>query len=83
MDAIEHLALFLVQYWGGPQEYQELRGHPRLRRRHAAFVIGEQERAAWFEHMEAAVRGGGLTDEDEEELLAYFAMAAASLVNHV
>src|SRR5947209_564046 len=29
--AEEHLLLFLIQYWGGPQTYNELRGHPRLR----------------------------------------------------
>src|ERR1039457_2036765 len=26
-----HLALFLVQYWGGPSTYNETRGHPRIR----------------------------------------------------
>ena len=33
--AEEHLRLFLIQYWGGPATYNELRGHPRLRMRHA------------------------------------------------
>jgi hemoglobin len=31
--AEEHLRLFLMQYWGGPRTYDELRGHPRLRMR--------------------------------------------------
>ena len=43
--ARERLRLFLVQFWGGPQTYSELRGHPRLRMRHAPYVIGEAERA--------------------------------------
>jgi len=30
---------FLEQYWGGPSTYQENRGHPRLRMRHAQFPI--------------------------------------------
>jgi hemoglobin len=34
-----HLALFLMQYWGGPTTYNEQRGHPRLRMRHAPFVV--------------------------------------------
>ena len=34
-----HLALFLMQYWGGPATYLEQRGHPRLRMRHMPFVI--------------------------------------------
>ena len=28
------LALFLIQYFGGPQQYMLERGHPRLRLRH-------------------------------------------------
>ena len=32
--AEEHLWLFLMQYWGGPRTYDDLRGHPRLRMRH-------------------------------------------------
>ncbi|MDQ3810718.1 MAG: globin, partial [Chloroflexota bacterium] len=35
-----HLAMFLGQYWGGPPAYSAERGHPRLRMRHAPFVIG-------------------------------------------
>src|SRR6476619_1675157 len=31
--AEEHLRLFLMQYWGGPRTYADLRGHPRLRMR--------------------------------------------------
>ena len=41
--AEEHLRLFLMQYWGGPRTYDELRGHPRLRMRHVKFAIGETE----------------------------------------
>jgi hemoglobin len=46
-----HLALFLGQYWGGPATYNQVRGHPRLRMRHAPFVIGPPERDAWLRHM--------------------------------
>ncbi len=53
--AEEHLRLFLMQYWGGPRSYDELRGHPRLRMRHAHFSIGEAERDAWLRHMRAAM----------------------------
>jgi hemoglobin len=49
--------------------------------RHAPFVIGAAERDAWFRHMAAAVRQGGLTTQDEAEVLAYFEMAANHLVN--
>ncbi len=42
-EAKAHLALFLMQFWGGPTTYSEQRGHPRLRMRHARFVIGTAE----------------------------------------
>ena len=58
--AEEHLRLFLMQYWGGPRTYDERRGHPRLRMRHAHFVIGEAERDAWLRHMRAALDQVGL-----------------------
>ena len=44
--ARERLTMFLVQYWGGPRDYSEQRGHPRLRMRHAPFPIGPDERDA-------------------------------------
>jgi len=76
-----HLAMFLAQYWGGPTTYGDTRGHPRLRMRHAPFVIGALERDAWLRHMEVAVRSGHLAPADEAELLAYFEMAAQTLMN--
>jgi len=81
-DARRHLALFLVQYWGGPATYNEERGHPRLRMRHAPFVIGTLERDAWLRHMTDAVDSGPeLPPGVRRALLEYFAMAAASLMN--
>ena len=83
-ESKHHLALFLMQYWGGPATYNEQRGHPRLRMRHVPFVIGPTERDAWLRHMRSAVEqmvGNGLTAADAVELHAYFDMAAHSLVN--
>jgi hemoglobin len=84
-ESRDHLALFLMQYWGGPAKYNELRGHPRLRMRHAPFVVGPAERDAWLRHMRSAVDRMVETDRlaasDAEELHAYFTMAAHSLVN--
>ncbi|CAB4678374.1 MAG: globin [Actinobacteria bacterium] len=53
--ARQRLALFLIQYWGGPDTYMQERGHPRLRMRHAPFVIGALERDHWLMHMAAAI----------------------------
>jgi hemoglobin len=76
-----HLRMFLVQYWGGPHTYMEERGHPRLRMRHAPFRIGLTERDAWLGHMLAAVQAGGLSADDELEMVEYFRMAATQLIN--
>ena len=79
--AEEHLRLFLMQYWGGPATYNERRGHPRLRMRHAHFVIGEAERDAWLRHMRTALDELALDDAADTQLWDYLVMAADSLVN--
>lgn len=80
-----HLALFLVQYWGGPGTYSEERGHPRLRMRHAPFRIGQTQRDAWLHHMAAALRSlateRGVDPVVEARMLAYFTNAADFMVN--
>ena len=81
--AEEHLRLFLMQYWGGPATYNELRGHPRLRMRHRHFVIGEAERDAWLRHMRTALDELELEPALDQQLWDYLVMAAHSLVNHV
>jgi hemoglobin len=80
-DPKTHLSLFLAQYWGGPPTYSEQRGHPRLRMRHAPFVIGLAQRDAWMRHMTDAVAAAGLDPDDQSALLDYFEMAARSLIN--
>lgn len=77
-----NLAEFLIQYWGGPDRYNQRRGHPRLRMRHP-FRIGQAERQAWLHHMTAAVESSGVSPEDAAELIAYFDMATTMLVNHL
>jgi hemoglobin len=79
--ARDHLCGFLVQYWGGPGDYSDARGHPRLRMRHVGFAIGAAERDAWFGHMAEAVQAAHLDPADEREILDYFANAATHLVN--
>jgi hemoglobin len=79
--AEEHLRLFLIQYWGGPSTYNDLRGHPRLRMRHARFRIGEAERDAWLRHMRTALDELELDPALDAQLWDYLEMAAHSLVN--
>jgi hemoglobin len=75
------LALFLIQYWGGPSTYSAERGHPRLRMRHLRFRIGQREREVWLEHMQAAVQSSDASASDAQALMDYFRMAATSLLN--
>ncbi|GIW11411.1 MAG: globin [Dehalococcoidia bacterium] len=75
------LALFLIQYFGGPTTYSEERGHPRLRLRHAPFPIDQAARDAWLHHMNAALDATPLPEAAREEMRRYFAHAATFLIN--
>ncbi len=80
-ESRDHMMKFLSQYWGGPTTYSEERGHPRLRMRHAPFVIAGAEKEAWLRHMLAAVRAGDLHPEIEQQMVEYFETAATHMVN--
>jgi hemoglobin len=75
------LALFLMQYFGGPATYNELRGHPRLRMRHVPFAIDREARDAWMGHMSAALDEIALPAEQDERLRRYLNDAADFLIN--
>ena len=79
--AKRRLALFLGQYWGGPQTYMEERGHPKLRLRHMPFHVGPLERDLWLVHMAAAIEATSNDESLNQELLAYFVPAAEHLRN--
>lgn len=79
--AANRLQLFLEQYWGGPTEYQEQRGHPRLRMRHAVFKINPDARDRWLKHMRVAVDELKLPILLEAELWDYLERAATAMLN--
>jgi hemoglobin len=83
--AERRLRLFLTQYWGGPTTYSDERGHPRLRMRHNPYVIDDDARDRWLDHMRAAL---DLTRAEQEldpswegELWRYLVGAAIAMVN--
>jgi hemoglobin len=84
-DAKARLHGFLVQYWGGPTDYSDARGHPRLRMRHAPFAIGVAERDAWLAHMTRAVdetvENHGFPPDLAQILHDYFGPAATHMIN--
>jgi hemoglobin len=77
----DRLALFLAQYFGGPNTYSEQRGHPRLRLRHLRFVISQRERDVWVRLMNDALDESAITEPALSEMRAYFADAATFLIN--
>ena len=79
--AQHRLTLFLAQYWGGPTTYDDERGHPRLRMRHAPFAIGPAERDAWLRVMREAIAWVDPPAEVATRLHAYFDMAAEAMRN--
>ena len=80
-DSRRHLALFLIQYFGGPRTYEAERGHPRLRLRHAHFEVGERERDAWLKHMLGAINEVGIAEPARTTLVNYMVSTADFLVN--
>ncbi|MEA2686310.1 MAG: hemoglobin [Actinomycetota bacterium] len=84
-DSRRHLTGFLAQYWGGPSTYSDERGHPRLRMRHAPFVIGDAERDAWLRHMLGSLDTVAATHEPSVDAVAriraYLTDVADFLVN--
>ena len=75
------LALFLVQYWGGPTTYLAERGHPRLRARHSPFAIGIAARDHWLAHMRAAIDASDAGEVERAELHTYMTLAADTVRN--
>ena len=80
-SAIEHQALFFIQFFGGPNDYARQRGHPRLRMRHAPFPIDALAAAAWLENMLATMEEEGIPKVAGGVMRRYFAHTAAFLIN--
>jgi len=83
--AERRLRLFLTQYWGGPTTYSDERGHPRLRLRHNPYVIDDDARDRWLDHMRAAL-DLTMAEQDldpawEQQLWRYLVGAAIAMVN--
>lgn len=79
--AEDRLRTFLEQYWGGPKTYQEQRGHPRLRMRHAPFRVTPRARDRWLAHMKVAVSEAQLSPIHHATLWDYLERAAHFMIN--
>ena len=77
----KRLADFLIFRFGGSDRYIQERGHPRLRRRHIPFSIGEAERDRWLAMMNEAMNEVGVSGEARENLSAFFDQVADFMRN--
>jgi hemoglobin len=77
----ERFALFLVGWLGGPQEYMERHGHPRLRMRHGRVPVDQAMRDAWLRCMSRALDDCGIAGPVRGFLDQRFAEVANFLMN--
>lgn len=75
--------LFMVQIFGGPSDYEKLRGHPLLRKRHIKFPIGLKERDRWLKLMFETLDelGIDMTHPAHSIMQSYFEHMANKMVN--
>jgi hemoglobin len=79
--AEERLKDFLVGRFGGPPRYIEQRGHPRLRQRHAPFVIDQAARDRWMTLMETALKQADLPAEATAILRPFLDQTSSFMIN--
>ena len=77
----DRFALFLVGWLGGPEDYVQQHGHPRLRMRHGRVPVSVPMRDAWLRCMTAAMQRHGITGEVRTFLDSRFAEVADFLRN--
>lgn len=84
-EAVRDMREFLMQLFGGPQDYSARKGHPRLRARHLRFAITVDARAAWLTHALAALASTAdeytLDAATCAEMRDYFERASAFMIN--
>ena len=84
MAAAEHrLRGFLIYRFGGPQDYIEERGHPRLRMRHVPFVINQAARDRWMTLMKKALDETKLPEAPARVLEMFLDATASAMINRL
>ena len=77
----DRFALFLIGWLGGPDDYVEQHGHPRLRMRHGRVLVNVAMRDAWLRSMTAAMEELEIRGDVRGFLDARFAEVADFLRN--
>ena len=77
----DRFGLFLIGWLGGPQDYTEQHGHPRLRMRHGRVPVGVELRDAWLRSMGRAMDARSIAGPVRAYLSTRFAEVADFLRN--
>jgi hemoglobin len=80
--AEERMRLFLIQQWGGPADYTQLRGPARLGARHLKFRIARPQRDAWRRAMWTAVREAELEATHRDRMWMQMENLAWNMTTH-
>ncbi len=80
--AEERLRLFLIQQWGGPATYAQLRGPTGLATRHLPFRIARPHRDAWLAAMRTAIDDAALPAAHREQLWNQLETMAWNFTTH-
>ena len=81
VGSADSLFKFLSGWFGGPPLYIRERGHPRLRMRHAPYVIGSVERDEWLLCMRQALAEQVSDEALRAGVVRAFEEMAAHMVN--
>lgn len=77
----DRFALFLMGWLGGPEDYVQQHGHPRLRMRHRNVAVNVAMRDAWLRCMQAAMNTHEIKGEVRQFLDGRFAEVADFMRN--
>ena len=82
LDRIRHVfGLYLTMWLGGPNEYEQQRGHPRLRARHLPFTVTPALKVQWMYCMKKAMYENVSDITLANQLLAALDQLADHMVN--
>ena len=83
MEAAQISADFFIQICGGPQYFNQNRGMPQMRGRHAPFAITAEARLHWLSCFEEALQPleGDVSDENLQSFWNYINVFSIMMIN--
>lgn len=86
VEASKNSADFFIQISGGPKYFNQNRGAPQMRGRHAPFVITPAVRVQWLaifeEALEPIIKNKQSSDENIQSFWNYINVFSTWMVNH-